>query len=224
VAAGDFSGDDGGFEITLQNPGATFAEDSKVVLTPMLNDGSKFTAGKSTTLTTPSQGDPVLSPSGELLITRVMGEEVETEDGWFEATQAGYSLHKLTTQRGAGGLTASVEQIGRVCLEGGKVMLSFDERFMVLHHYVEEGDAEELGFTGKDDPAFKPFLEEGGANLYLHDLATGKTQRITNVKPGQYALYPHFRSDGWIYFVVRTTSRQEFFAASDAALQVEAGL
>ena len=23
------------------------------------------------------------------------------------------------------------------------------------------------------------------------------------MNPGQYALYPHFRSDGWLYFLVR---------------------
>jgi len=36
---------------------------------------------------------------------------------------------------------------------------------------------------------------------------------------GQYALYPHFRSDGWIYFLVRDkVSNKEYAVASDAAL------
>jgi hypothetical protein len=39
------------------------------------------------------------------------------------------------------------------------------------------------------------------------------------MNPGQYALFPHFRSDGWIYFVVRTVdSQDEVIVASDAAL------
>jgi hypothetical protein len=42
------------------------------------------------------------------------------------------------------------------------------------------------------------------------------------VKPGQYALFPHFRSDGWIYFVVRTITGEEYIAASNAALTAEA--
>jgi hypothetical protein len=36
---------------------------------------------------------------------------------------------------------------------------------------------------------------------------------------GQYALYPHFRSDGWIYFLVRDhDTTKEYVLASDAAL------
>ena len=36
---------------------------------------------------------------------------------------------------------------------------------------------------------------------------------------GQYALYPHFRSDGWIYFLVRDkVTNKEYAVASDAAL------
>ena len=66
--------------------------------------------------------------------------------------------------------------------------------------------------------------------LFLVDLLTGKSTRITSVKPGQYALYPHFRADNWIYFVVRTTEgkaapdggNHEYFVASDAALLLEA--
>jgi hypothetical protein len=37
----------------------------------------------------------------------------------------------------------------------------------------------------------------------------------------QYALFPHFRSDGWLYFVVRTVGRQEYFAATDAAVLLD---
>ena len=47
--------------------------------------------------------------------------------------------------------------------------------------------------------------------------------RITNVQPGQYALFPHFRADGWLYFVVRTLDTEEWFVASDAALADEPG-
>ena len=37
------------------------------------------------------------------------------------------------------------------------------------------------------------------------------------MNPGQYALYPFFRSDGWIYFLVRdTSSHKEYAVASDA--------
>lgn len=42
------------------------------------------------------------------------------------------------------------------------------------------------------------------------------------MQPGQYALFPHFRSDGWIYFIVRTQNTStEHIVASDAALTLE---
>jgi hypothetical protein len=58
------------------------------------------------------------------------------------------------------------------------------------------------------------------------DLATGVPQRITNMQPGQYAVMPHFRSDGWIYANVRDNNAiagvvHEYFISSDAALLAE---
>ena len=45
----------------------------------------------------------------------------------------------------------------------------------------------------------------------------GFGRRITTMKAGQYALYPHFRSDGWIYCLVRdSNSHKEYAVASDA--------
>jgi hypothetical protein len=108
-----------------------------------------------------------------------------------------------------------------VCLSGGKATFSYDERWLVFHHYVEPGDAAELGFSGPSDPAFTDYLQRGASNLMLVDLRTGTARRITGMSPGQYAVFPHFRSDGWIYFVVRTLDGTEYFAASDAALVLE---
>ena len=55
------------------------------------------------------------------------------------------------------------------------------------------------------------------------DLATGVPVRITNMPPGQYALFPHFRSDGWIYAdrSATTTPATSTSVASDAALLAE---
>jgi hypothetical protein len=72
------------------------------------------------------------------------------------------------------------------------------------------------------DPGFAPYKTKGAANLYLLELATGAVVRITNMQPGQYALFPHFRSDGWIYAAIRdTTAGHEYMVASDAALIAE---
>jgi hypothetical protein len=53
-------------------------------------------------------------------------------------------------------------------------------------------------------------------------LSTGIPQRITNMHPGQYALYPHFRSDGWLYGEVRDgQAGREYTIASDAVRVLE---
>ncbi|MEM6962813.1 MAG: hypothetical protein AAF550_13890 [Myxococcota bacterium] len=45
------------------------------------------------------------------------------------------------------------------------------------------------------------------------------------MNPGQYALFPHFRSDGWIYFIVRDPYDDalsgEYVVASDAVLRLQ---
>ena len=95
---------------------------------------------------------------------------------------------------------------------------------MVYHHYLGGGpnadaDARELGFSGADDMRFAEYASRGASNVYLLDLLTGRSTRITTMGAGQYALYPFFRNDGWIYFIVRTLGTpREFVIASDARL------
>ena len=221
VVYGSYGEDDGGFHPVLENPAAAFQAQSSTTLVPMINQGNGFEAGTPVTVTTPLQGDPMLSPSGRLLITRLKGaERTVAVDGVnvVTAEQSGYALHLLSTTRDGDEWSASLEDVGRVCITGGKAVVSYDERWMILHHYTTAADAVELGFSGPDDPDFAEYTQLGSSNIYLVDLLTGDAQRITNVGAGQYALFPHFRSDGWIYFVVRTLDGQEYFAASDAAL------
>jgi hypothetical protein len=129
----------------------------------------------------------------------------------------------VTTSGSAAAPDVAMAEVGRVCLQGGKPALSYDERWMVLHHYVTDDDAVALGFTGADDPGFADYRELGASNLVLVDLLDGSSRPITRMAPGQYAVFPHFRSDGWIYFVLRTLQGGEFFVASDAAVLLEAG-
>lgn len=224
VVHGSYEGDDGGFSPVRENPSAAFDAQSSATLTPMFNQGNGYEPGSPLQMQTPQQGDPMLSPSGRLLVTRVKGQEYTIDAGGFEivaAEQSGYALHLVSMSREGDVWSASLEDVGRVCFQGGKAVFSYDERWMVFHHYVTEADAIELGFSGASDPGFSEYTELGASNLYLVDLTTGDTQRITETEPGQYALFPHFRSDGWIYFVVRTVEGEEFFAASDAALLSE---
>jgi len=152
----------------------------------------------------------VLSPSAKLEITRVSGPNER---------QIGYVLRKVNATLGGVSYDISAPEIARYCLSGGKPNFSYDERWIVFHHYVTAADAQELGFTDASDPGFTPYLQKGAANVYLMELSTGQATRVTNMQPGQYALFPHFRSDGWIYFQVRDkNTTKEYIVASDAAL------
>lgn len=211
---GSFVSDNGGHNPTTSNPNAFFGDNSTVTLTPMIYDGSQFTAKPSIEVSTPFEGDTVMSPSSRLLIARVAGG-----GGWG---QSGFRLRKVEAVPSGPSYTVTTDEIGRYCIDGGKPGVSYDERWAVLHRYVTDEDAVELGFTGPGDPAFQQYANQGAANVYLLDLVTGLARRVTHMQPGQYALFPHFRSDGWIYFMVRTVgTNQEHIVASDAALTLE---
>jgi hypothetical protein len=84
-----------------------------------------------------------------------------------------------------------------LCVPGAKANISFNERFSVTHHY-----------------------ENGTANIYLTDLLTAETVQVTDMPEGTKALFPHFRSDGWIYFLAK--GETDTAVASDAALRMMA--
>lgn len=213
AVAGSFVSDNGGHSETLENPAAFFSNGSDIELTPMIYDGTGFSPKPVISVSTPFEGDTVMSPSSVLLIGRVAGQGFN---------QAGFRLRKMIATPNGNSYTVQAPEIARYCFNGGKPGFSFDERWAVIHRYVTGEDAVELGFTGPNDPAFNQYENQGAANIYLLDLLTGLTTRITHMQPGQYALFPHFRSDGWIYFIVRTVnSNNEHIVASDAALVVE---
>ena len=208
-----FVSDNGGFMPTLDQPNAFFNSGADVDLTPMVYDGTSFNPKPMVSQPTPNEGDTVMSPSSLLLMGRVAG------GGW---NQNGFRLRKLVATPVGNTYNVIAPEIGRYCVDGGKPGISYDERWAVIHRYVEDADAVELGFTGPNDPGFAAYANQGAANIYLLDLLTGILRRVTHVKPGQYALYPHFRSDGWIYFMVRTLGTDdEHIVASDAALVLE---
>ncbi len=209
---GQFVSDDGGHRTTMGGPDARFGSDSITRLTRMVNTGSGFMAVETLSVPTPYEGDAAISPSSRLVVSRVAGPS---------ARQIGFVLRRVDTEMVGGRLTATLPEIGRYCFDGAKVAFSYDERWMITHHYISgtsAADARELGFTGTTDPGFAEYRTRGAANIYLIDMLTGATTRITNMGPGQYALFPHFRSDGWIYFIVRAPGTgTERIVASDAA-------
>jgi hypothetical protein len=116
-------------------------------------------------------------------------------------------------------LSIAAPEIARYCTPGGKAAISLDDRWIATHHRATDEDAMDLGFTGPSDPAFTPY--RGVSNVYLIDVLTGERRRVTNMQPGQRALFPSFRSDGWMYYLVRagtSGSVPEYVVASDAAI------
>ena len=200
-----WSGDAGGSPV---DPGLFVDATSQVTFIAMLNSGSGFVESGTTTVTTPWEGNAVISPTARLLVTEI---------GNSSGTPIGYVLHRIAVTRDPGGArTVTLPEVARYCVQGGKPAFSLDDHWLVTHHRAVDADAVELGFTGSADPLFAAY--RGTSNIYLMDLGTGVRTRLTHVAAGQEALFPHFRSDGWIYFIVRTGSLPEYVVATDAAL------
>jgi hypothetical protein len=212
VVNSQFTSDNGGHSATLHDPSASFASTAQIKLTPMVFDGSHYVEGNPVSFEAPFEGDSVLSPSTRLMVSRLSGPNSE---------QLGYVIRRVTATPNGSGYTVTAPEVARYCVQGAKPAISFDERFMVTHHYVDDDDAADLGFSSASDPEFQAYKTKGAANIIVVDLTTGARTRVTGMQPGQYALFPHFRSDGWIYFLVRdSNSGKEYVVASDAALEL----
>jgi hypothetical protein len=197
---GSHENDDGGHDITTALP-AAFSPNASTTFTPMVDDGLSYKAQAPVTVRLPGEGDMMLAPSSQLAATR-FGDGRKAK---------GYRVRFIKKQEAAtpSGFTIDTPLAAEVCVPGAKPNISFDERFLVTHQYVDRTEADQAQ------------LPEGSSNIVLADLLTGKVMRITTVQSGQFALYPHFRADGWLYFIVRDMNADhEFAVASDAALRL----
>ncbi|MBX2812723.1 MAG: hypothetical protein KTR25_12980 [Myxococcales bacterium] len=223
---GLFESDEPGFLFHNRQPAARFGGEASITFTRVNNLGDRFAMGDSYDVATSFQGDAIVSPSGRLLVTRLQGPEYFSENAFgrfpgITADQSGYQLYRVVTEMTKDTPSVQLEDMGQICLQGAKANFSFDERWIVFHRYISPDEAVELGFKGPEDPGFAEYLSHAGANIYLVDLLSGASHRVTNMAPGQYALFPHFRSDGWVYYVARTLEGRELFVATDAALLLE---
>jgi hypothetical protein len=191
------------------DPASSFGADAEMKFTPMVFDGNHYVGKPEVRVKVPYEGDTVLSPSTKLVISRIGNSN----------GHLGYVVRKLNTVPNGASYTITTTEVGRYCTQGAKPAISFDEKYFVTHHYITESDYADLGYSSANDPAFKELLEKGTANIILVNMVTGARTRVTTMQAGQYALFPHFRSDGWFYFLVRdTNSNKEYAVASDAAL------
>ncbi len=209
---GQFTNDNGGHNATLSDPSATFSQTATIDLTPMVHTGNQFVPKPGVRKSVTREGDVIISPSARLLVSRVSAG----------GGQSLFLMRKIVATPNGTSYDIQIPEIARYCVRGAKPAISFDERWMVWHHYVEANDWMALGYASATDPGFVALRTSGAANLFVMDIATGVIRRVTTMAPGQYALYPHFRSDGWIYFIVRdSANNREYIAASDAALMLE---
>jgi hypothetical protein len=161
-------------------------------------------------LPSPFEGDTMTSRSGYLVGSRVAGE----------GKALGYSIRRLQSTKTSSGYRFSMAPLGRICMPGNKANFSFDERFLITHHYLVREDFP-AGAAG--DTEWNKYKGKGAADIYMADLLTGKKSRISRMNPGQFAIFPHFRSDGWIYYEVRDgNTKKEYIVVSDAAIRAEA--
>ncbi len=210
---GPWVNDNGGRFPQNRDPRASFSGNSKFGLTPLIDTGNGYDEKDTLDVSTPYEGDAVLSTSARMVISRLRGPGER---------QIGYVMRNIVATPTLDTYDIEATEVARYCVTGGKPAFSYDDRWLVLHHYIGDADAVDLGFTGPDDPGFDEYESQAGSNIYLIDTLSGEVTRITNMQPGQYALFPHFRSDGWIYFMVRTLGQDtEHIVASDAALRLE---
>ncbi len=212
VRSDNYSNDDGGSSSYRRDPSVVpfSVEHSTAELFTMVEDGQKFKVNPSIDLPTPFEGDFGISPSASFITSRISSKPIDTE----APRQVGYRLRRFDPD------TKTTVPLATVCMRGGKASISFDERFMVTHHYVDSSDSKELHLSSTSD-AFKDRISNS-SNIYIFDLLTKRKFRITFMEPGQYALYPHFRSDGWLYFLVRDINKptSDYLIASDVALRL----
>jgi hypothetical protein len=175
-----------------KNPVANFNVGSTMKFTPMVFNGTAFEQLSAVIIDSPFEGDSVLSPSGRLVISRLAGGE--------DNQSLGYVIRQVETSKFGDNYLVNVNKVvARVCTVGAKANISFDERFFVTHSY-----------------------EEGRSDIILVDLLKGQQYQVTNMPEGTRALFPHFRSDGWFYFLVKGKSGDpEYVVASDLALLLQ---
>jgi hypothetical protein len=198
MTLGPHTNDNGGRSQTTALS-ADFGPGAATQFVPMVNDGQSYRSGTPVSVALPGEGDAMLSPSSLLVGTRF-------------ARADGQSAMRIRLVKATGegeGLSVEAPLAAEICAPGAKVGFSFDERFLVTHQYVDHADPAQAS------------LPIGSSNVVLVDLKTGARTLLTRMAAGRYALYPHFRADGWLYFLVRDMNANlEFVLATDAALRV----
>jgi hypothetical protein len=207
-----WAGDSGSYSASARDTPPRAGEDSAINIYTAVAKGSDVedgyqVAGGAFKIKTPWRGDTMMGRSGRLIGSRwAYGKDDQGNTPW------GYALEGLERQRVGDHFEFKLTSLGNVCMKGNKANISFDERFLATHHYNEPAD-----FPAGSDPAY---AAKGSADLVVADFVTGKKQVVTKMPPGFFAIYPHFRSDGWLYFLaVEKATGRYMISASDWAIR-----
>jgi hypothetical protein len=214
AATGDFFSDEGHGPL----PFALSNARSKLLLQPLQYDGTRWKRAAAQSFDTAWEKDWGLAPSNQLLLSRLEGR-VDNQ-----LKHIAYQLYQLKKSSSNNNVPRyQKDLVGRLCFGGLKVGFSFDERFIASYGYIKADQYAQLGYASPDDPEFKARLEAGTANVFLFDLWTQKLHVVTRMPPGHFALFPHFRSDGWMYFMVydQESGKRRLVAANNALLLQE---
>ena len=212
-----WSGDSGSYAATAKDTPPKAGSDSEINIFTAVADGSD---GRYKIAATPKAykmpylGDTMMGRSGRIIGSRIA---CLTPEG--KGKTLGYQIDSIINyeEDGSYSFRDAPEKLGTICMVGNKANMSFDERFLATHHYNEPSD------YSPTDPQAEGFARSGSADVVVVDFVTGKKVKVARMNPGQFALYAHFRSDGWLYFLVVDNNTHKFYAAASdwAVRQVE---
>lgn len=201
--AGGFRSDEG--SILIQDAAPLFTDNATIDISRIRqSDSMVFEKTNVQRVSTPYLGNWMLSPSNKIAIGTLSGSTMS------KARHGGFRLvltDAITGSRLPASLTDS--NTATLCVKTGeKPQASFDERFLVYYAYEQH------------ENTVSP--SESAANLFAIDLlGTGKPVQLTNLAKGTYAQFPHFRSDGWLYFTLYDSrTRERSVLATDAIIRL----
>lgn len=219
IVRGNFAGNEG---VETEDPVATFLGATELEVYHLKKDSTDISdLQRDFEIQMQNEGDWTISPSAKLIAGRLAKEGANGNP-----QQAGYNIRMLFPD--GVGTTPKPMQLepSKVCTMGSKSSISFEDRFLATYHFVsttqEQRVHEEqmLETTGQNQTP--PTLDKGGsANVYVTDMLTKKKVRVTLMPKGVYALFPHFRADNWLYFLVKDTNKNKVYAAAtDVAIHM----
>ncbi len=202
--AGGFQSDSG--DSVFQEIAPLFSKSSDLtVSTIRQSSASAFEKVSQYTIPTPFHASWMASPS-QILAAGIVSASTDSK-----ARHGGYRLIMLDESLSKKGELPSWDDpsTASICTGSGeKPNFSFDERFLAYYSY------------DKNSKKLSP--SESSANLFVVDLlGDGKPVQITQMPKGLYAQFPHFRSDGWLYFsVYDSKNNTRFVMTTDAVFKM----